>query len=245
MNTTTNLSSSGMKTEFIRYMKCDSPVVNPNYMTRYSKRPYLVVKAVLGISLARTLIWWEPERRSILENTWTPTSWSNRMSMHGSNTCSWQRPHRAGGNPRIDAALCLSSPQTTLNRPKVMYLDGYSLCQASLAVESSTISIPQATFHMRHLIPGCNSILNSIALSGGIPGRSSGNMSRNSQITWISSSFSSATWYKDALMREIVGRWRMTLPCTSESRWTNRPAMSKTALCSFIQLIPKMTSSPW
>jgi hypothetical protein len=50
MNTTTNLSSSGMKTKFMRYMKCAGAFVNPNYMTRYSKRPYLIVKAVLGIS---------------------------------------------------------------------------------------------------------------------------------------------------------------------------------------------------
>jgi hypothetical protein len=34
-------------------------------------------------------------------------------------------------------------------------------------------------------VPGCNSILHSIALSGGISGRSSGNTSRNSQTTWI------------------------------------------------------------
>jgi hypothetical protein len=31
--------------------------------------------------------------------------------------------------------------------------------------------------------------LNSIALSGGIPGKSLGNTSRNSQTTWISSIF--------------------------------------------------------
>jgi hypothetical protein len=50
MNTMTNLSSSSMKTEFMRYMKCAGAFVNPNNMTRYSKRPFLVVKAVLGIS---------------------------------------------------------------------------------------------------------------------------------------------------------------------------------------------------
>jgi hypothetical protein len=46
-----------MKTEFMRYMKCAGTFVNPNDMTRYSKRPYLVAKAVLGISLAQILIW--------------------------------------------------------------------------------------------------------------------------------------------------------------------------------------------
>jgi hypothetical protein len=52
MNTTTNLSSSDMKMKFKRYMKCASAFINPNDMTRYSKRPYLIVKAVLGISSA-------------------------------------------------------------------------------------------------------------------------------------------------------------------------------------------------
>jgi hypothetical protein len=45
-----------MKTEFIRYMKCAGTFVNPNDMTRYSKRPYLVVKVVLGISSESILI---------------------------------------------------------------------------------------------------------------------------------------------------------------------------------------------
>jgi hypothetical protein len=45
-------------------------------------------------------------------------------------------------------------------------------------------------------------------------------------------------------MQEIAGRWRMTLPYMGEFSLINQPAMFKTALCSFIQLIPKMTSSP-
>jgi hypothetical protein len=36
MKTMTNLSNSGMKIEFMRYMKCDGAFVNPNDMTRYS-----------------------------------------------------------------------------------------------------------------------------------------------------------------------------------------------------------------
>jgi hypothetical protein len=52
MNTMTNLSSSNMKMEFMRYMKCAGAFVNPKDMTRYSKRPYLVVKAIFGMSLA-------------------------------------------------------------------------------------------------------------------------------------------------------------------------------------------------
>jgi hypothetical protein len=46
MNTTTNLSNSDVKTEFIRYMKCVATFVNPNDMIRYSYNPYLVVNAV-------------------------------------------------------------------------------------------------------------------------------------------------------------------------------------------------------
>jgi hypothetical protein len=36
----------------MRYVKCAGAFVNPKDMTRYSKRPYLVVKVVLGISSA-------------------------------------------------------------------------------------------------------------------------------------------------------------------------------------------------
>jgi hypothetical protein len=47
-----NWFNTGMKTEFIRYMKCAGAFVNPNDMTRYSYKPYLIVKVVLGISSA-------------------------------------------------------------------------------------------------------------------------------------------------------------------------------------------------
>jgi hypothetical protein len=50
MKTTTNLSNSGMNTKFIRYMKCAGAFVNSKDMTRYSYNPYLVEKAVLGMS---------------------------------------------------------------------------------------------------------------------------------------------------------------------------------------------------
>jgi hypothetical protein len=56
MKTTTNLSSSSMKTEFIRYIKYVGTLVNLNDITKYSYNPYLVEKAVFGISLARILI---------------------------------------------------------------------------------------------------------------------------------------------------------------------------------------------
>ena len=39
MNTTTNLSSYSIKTEFIRYMKNAGALVRPKDMTRYSNKP--------------------------------------------------------------------------------------------------------------------------------------------------------------------------------------------------------------
>ena len=50
MNTTTNLSNSGIKTEFMRYMKNVGALGRPKDMTRYSYSPYLVEKVVFGIS---------------------------------------------------------------------------------------------------------------------------------------------------------------------------------------------------
>jgi hypothetical protein len=65
----TNLSSSGIKTEFIRYIKYPGALVKPNDMTTYSYNPYLVENAVLGISCGLIFIWWYPDLKSILENT--------------------------------------------------------------------------------------------------------------------------------------------------------------------------------
>jgi hypothetical protein len=50
MNTTTNLSNSGIKTEFMTYMKNAGALVRPKDMTGYSYNPYLVEKAVFGMS---------------------------------------------------------------------------------------------------------------------------------------------------------------------------------------------------
>jgi hypothetical protein len=50
------LANSSMDTRFMRYMKCAGAFVNPKDMTRYSYRPYLMEKVVLGISSARFLI---------------------------------------------------------------------------------------------------------------------------------------------------------------------------------------------
>jgi hypothetical protein len=56
MKTTTNLSSSDMNTEFIRYMKYARALVSTNDITKYSYNSYLVEKAVLGTSSRRILI---------------------------------------------------------------------------------------------------------------------------------------------------------------------------------------------
>jgi hypothetical protein len=56
MNTTKNLSNSGMNIEFIRYVKWSGAFVNPKDITRYSNNPYRVVNAVLGISSGRIRI---------------------------------------------------------------------------------------------------------------------------------------------------------------------------------------------
>ena len=83
MNTTTNLSNSGMKTEFMRYMKNAGALVRPKDMTRYSYSSYLVEKVVFGISYGWILIWGYLKRRSIFENTLAPANWSNKVSIQG------------------------------------------------------------------------------------------------------------------------------------------------------------------
>jgi hypothetical protein len=55
MKTTTNLSNSGIKTEFIRYMKNAGAFVRPEDMTRYSYNPYLVEKLSLVYLMAGSL----------------------------------------------------------------------------------------------------------------------------------------------------------------------------------------------
>jgi hypothetical protein len=56
MKTTTNLFNFGMNTEFIRYMKYAGALVSSNDITKYSYNPYLVEKAVLGMSYGWILI---------------------------------------------------------------------------------------------------------------------------------------------------------------------------------------------
>jgi hypothetical protein len=56
MKTTTNLSSFGIKIEFMRYIKNVGAFVRPKDMTRYSYNPYLVEKVVFGISCGQIFI---------------------------------------------------------------------------------------------------------------------------------------------------------------------------------------------
>jgi hypothetical protein len=48
--TTTNLSRNSMNTLFIIFMKYEGALVKPKGITVYSYEPYLVTKAVLGMS---------------------------------------------------------------------------------------------------------------------------------------------------------------------------------------------------
>jgi hypothetical protein len=54
---TTNLSNSGIKIEFMRYIKNAGAFVRPKDMTRYSYNPYLVEKVVFVISCGQIFIW--------------------------------------------------------------------------------------------------------------------------------------------------------------------------------------------
>jgi hypothetical protein len=56
MNTTTNLSNSGIETELIRYIKYAGAFVNLTNMTRYSYNQYLEEKAGFGMSYGPILI---------------------------------------------------------------------------------------------------------------------------------------------------------------------------------------------
>jgi hypothetical protein len=67
-----NLSKYSMNTLFIMVMKYAGAFVSPKDMTVYSYRPYLVVKAVLGMSCSQVFSWKYPNRRLILENTFVP-----------------------------------------------------------------------------------------------------------------------------------------------------------------------------
>jgi hypothetical protein len=91
-------------------------------------------------------------------------------------------------------------------------------------------------------VPGYNSILNTMSLSGVIPGRSSGKTSENSHTMGIPSILFATVWCMDALRRMMTGRCRVTLPYIEESMQTNHLAISRITLCSFIQLIPRITS---
>jgi hypothetical protein len=46
MKTTINLSNSGMKMKFIKYMKCVGALVSQNNITKYSYNTYLVTKSL-------------------------------------------------------------------------------------------------------------------------------------------------------------------------------------------------------
>jgi hypothetical protein len=55
MKTTTNLSNSGMNTEFIKYVKWAGAFVNPKDITKYSNNPYSGGECGLGYILGSNL----------------------------------------------------------------------------------------------------------------------------------------------------------------------------------------------
>jgi hypothetical protein len=66
-------------------------------------------------------------------------------------------------------------------------------------------------------VPGCNSILKSMSLSGGIPDRSSRITSRNSHAVGISSILFATVWCMDALIQTTPERCKATLAYIGES----------------------------
>jgi hypothetical protein len=99
-DTTTNRSNSGIKTEFIRYIKYAGVFVKPKDMTRYSYNPYIVENTIFGISWDLILIWWYPNLRSILENTLAFANGSTEYRYKVMGICSWWSLHWVSGNPR-------------------------------------------------------------------------------------------------------------------------------------------------
>jgi hypothetical protein len=94
------------------------------------------------------------------------------------------------------------------------------------------------------VIPGCSSMVNSTCQCGGMLGKSSRNTSKNSQTTWISSSFYTVIWYTEDGATKDSDSWSATMPWTGESKCITRAAVSSSALCVFIQPISNIISIP-
>jgi hypothetical protein len=93
-------------------------------------------------------------------------------------------------------------------------------------------------------VSNCNSIVNSTFRSGGMPDKSSRKTLGNSQATRISSRFWATVWCADAAGTGVEARYKVTLPCSGESKCITRATASSSARCLFFQLIPKITSIP-
>jgi hypothetical protein len=129
-----------------------------------------------------------------------------------------------------------------------MSLAWCNLCQVSPSAESSILPTHLVSFCVYGLLEtgavlGCSSISNSMSLSGGILGRLSGKISENSHTTSIPSMLFALVWCS-ALRQTTSWRCKVTLPYTEESKQISHLAISRIALCSFIQLIPRMMSIP-
>ena len=81
MKTTTNWSTYGLNTLYVRSMKVAGALVNSINITRNSWWPYLVQNAVLETSASLIRNWWWPDLQSNLEKYYTPWSCSNKSSI--------------------------------------------------------------------------------------------------------------------------------------------------------------------
>ena len=81
------------------------------------------------------------------------------------------------------------------------------------------------------VVPGCSSITNSISLSGGIPGKSSGKTSAYSHTTEISSSLDSLMANAQELVHSRNGRYRVVAPYYGEFSSTALEGISYTTPC--------------
>jgi hypothetical protein len=93
-------------------------------------------------------------------------------------------------------------------------------------------------------VPDCNSIVNYTSRFTGMPGKSFGKTSGNSQAIGISSRFWATVWCADAAGTGVDASYKVTLSCYGESKCITRASVSSNVRCLLIQLIPKITSIP-
>jgi hypothetical protein len=124
----------------------------------------------------------------------------------------------------------------------------YPLFNSSFnCIFSSANSLGVILYDRREMgaIPGYNSIVNSTSRSRGMSGKSFRKTSGNSQVIGMSSRFWATVWCADTSGAGFDASYKVTLPCSGESKCTTRAAVSSNARCLLIQLISKITSIPY